>query len=626
MNRSRFGNLIRFGGLLALALAVVSIDVSSYARGGSRSGGSSFGGSRSSSFGGSRSSGSVFGGRSGGGIFGGSKPSAPAPKPSAPKPSAPTSASGLTKPGAQPAAPPTSAGGLTKPAASAPAPVSNPSAPTSAGGLTKPGAQPAQPAVSAGGLAKPGAAVTAVAPPANKTITGSRFDQAASTQARETKALESRKAYEAQKAKFAKPAPTTAPVSTVASGGAVPKSPILASTKRYGDVDYNTHYARRDDYWSGRGWNAPTYVYSSSPSFGMWDAMILWAILDNNNDGGKFAYNHANDPGYQEWRREADRLAADNADLRDKLAKIDKEVAVQAATNAPRDEAYLPPGVPAEVAVAADALAAVPLEQPTLRVATGTKNGRYHMFGSFLGRSFDVHKSGKVEISNTAGSYENLRLLIEGKADAALVQSDVLAFAGEFFPGRELVSEQAEIYTEAVHLVGNDQAGISDISDLVPGTHTIYVGPDGSGTAMTWKGLAKYDPSFAGFKTVNGPYADALKVVASDPNSVMLTVSGLNNSDLKRAPESLCLISINRPDLCQKTDANGNPIYSQVEINEATYPNLCNSAVTTLGVDAVLVLRTGWVETYGSAATDALSLAIMEQTPRIVQQVHQEGS
>ncbi len=87
--------------------------------------------------------------------------------------------------------------------------------------------------------------------------------------------------------------------------------------------------------------------------FGAWDGLFLWFLLSNLSrpGSGDFFYNHQNDPGYRQWRAEADRLARDDADLRQKLAQLDRQVADKQGR--PRDPGYLPPDVPPGAAIAA---------------------------------------------------------------------------------------------------------------------------------------------------------------------------------------------------------------------------------------------------------------------------------
>jgi hypothetical protein len=126
-----------------------------------------------------------------------------------------------------------------------------------------------------------------------------------------------------------------------------------SSTRRYGDQGYAN---RGFGGWSGsRGWSAPPYVFNAAPRFGIWDGLFLWFLLDNlTRPGyGDFFHHHQDDPGYQQWRAEADRLAADNADLRSKLSALDSKLAAEQSQ--PRDPDYLPPDTPREAAIATDA-------------------------------------------------------------------------------------------------------------------------------------------------------------------------------------------------------------------------------------------------------------------------------
>ena len=89
-------------------------------------------------------------------------------------------------------------------------------------------------------------------------------------------------------------------------------------------------YVNRSGWLGGRGWSAPGYAYGRR-SFGIWDGLFLWFMLDNlSRPGyGDFFHNHQDDPGYQQWRAEAERQAADNAELRQKLDALDRQLAEQ---------------------------------------------------------------------------------------------------------------------------------------------------------------------------------------------------------------------------------------------------------------------------------------------------------
>ncbi len=108
------------------------------------------------------------------------------------------------------------------------------------------------------------------------------------------------------------------------------------------------------------GWAPPPYAMNAPRRFGIWDGLFLWFMLDTLTRPGHAAFFHdnADDPGYRQWRAEADRQAQDNAGLRAKLDELDRTVQSQAGT--PREAGRLPPDVPADLARADSADRAAP--------------------------------------------------------------------------------------------------------------------------------------------------------------------------------------------------------------------------------------------------------------------------
>jgi hypothetical protein len=148
--------------------------------------------------------------------------------------------------------------------------------------------------------------------------------------------------------------PTTAPAPTVPS---VPSGGGFR-VPRYGP---SAGWGSRPDWYWERGWSIPPYAYAR-PSFGLWNGVFLWFLLDTLTRPGHadWFYNHQNDPGYQQWRAEADRLARDNAELRAKLDQLDRDLAQKQEQGEPRNPDYLPPDTPPEVAAAPPAQPAAP--------------------------------------------------------------------------------------------------------------------------------------------------------------------------------------------------------------------------------------------------------------------------
>src|SRR5262249_2553418 len=119
------------------------------------------------------------------------------------------------------------------------------------------------------------------------------------------------------------------------------------------DSEWETRAAREN--WYGRsGWSPTPSVGRYLPQFGGWDAMFVWYLLNTLSQPGHadFFHHHAADPGYTAWRSEADRLAATDPSVRQKLADLDARLA--AMQEKPRSTDYLPPDTPRTIALADD--------------------------------------------------------------------------------------------------------------------------------------------------------------------------------------------------------------------------------------------------------------------------------
>ncbi|MBF0556685.1 MAG: hypothetical protein HQK96_19380 [Nitrospirae bacterium] len=169
----------------------------------------------------------------------------------------------------------------------------------------------------------------------------SSYDQKLNTTVSKQQARESLSKYEAQQGRFKSKDTTT-------NYGGYVSNPIVNRTRGY---DQNTYAYRRDNFYSGNSYQPPQYAYMSAPSFGMWDAMFLWFMLDHASDRNysRMYYNHQNDPDFQRWRKETDNLSGENAELKAKLANLDKQVAE--LKGEPVDQSYIPQGVDADIAL-----------------------------------------------------------------------------------------------------------------------------------------------------------------------------------------------------------------------------------------------------------------------------------
>jgi TRAP transporter TAXI family solute receptor len=546
--------------------------------------------------------------RSGGGMFG-DKQSTDYAKPSLNKQTTPAT---IPKTSGQEAQ---GSSGYSKPSSSTGSGTSGYAKPSLGGGT---GTETAKPlgGASSGGYAKPshpGAGQQSFSG-------GSKFDKETIAQERKQRSQESLQAYKAEQSKFKNP-------EVKADASKYESNPLYQKGKVYSGFDYRSQYASRDNFYRGQGYHAPAYAFNSSPSFGMFDTLFLFWMLNNvgNKNVAATAYHHADDPGFQKWRQEVEEQAKTNSDLKAKLTEMDKQIKSMEGT--PKDPAYLPKGVPTDVALAAPVLASKAPEKPVVRFATGQSGGWYNKAGDIF-KGLGVAKNLDVQLIPTSGSLDNLNLLAEGKADLALVQSDALALMQKKQPDKKMVSEQAELYVEYAQLIANRDGGVTALKDLDSRKHFVYVGPKGSGTAITWEGLCEQDPRLKRILVKYDDYGKCLIEVRKNPKALMMFVGALNSEWLKLAEQEaersgkLRLVAIQDSQFADKVDKHGNKIYKFVEIPSDIYPALqkgwlFSGAVKTLGVQAVLVLRTEWAEKYGPVAMDAMTATLQEAKTEI---------
>ena len=125
-----------------------------------------------------------------------------------------------------------------------------------------------------------------------------------------------------------------------------------------------------------------------------------------------------------------------------------------------------------------------PVAAETLRVAAGPPGSGYDRLARELGARLPAEAPGwELEvISTTEGSYDNVRLMREGRADLAFSQSDVAYL--EYFEDRSYRA-LAGLFVEPVHIIARRELGLRQLSDLeLDGRRfRVSIGAAGSGTA-----------------------------------------------------------------------------------------------------------------------------------------------
>ena len=103
-----------------------------------------------------------------------------------------------------------------------------------------------------------------------------------------------------------------------------------------------TYYYRRDAFYRVYDWGPLAYVYRLYPRYGLYDVVFLAFMLDHiaEQQYALMCYNHMNETAFVQWRHDMDRLAIENADLRTRLAAMDRQVA--GLQGRPVDPSYVP--------------------------------------------------------------------------------------------------------------------------------------------------------------------------------------------------------------------------------------------------------------------------------------------
>lgn len=157
----------------------------------------------------------------------------------------------------------------------------------------------------------------------------------------------------------------------------------------------------------------------------------------------------------------------------------------------------------------------------------------------------------------TQGSRDNVRKLIAGELDSALVQSDV-AFAAYSGDKREFAQNPerfqslraiASLYSEVLHVIVRADSGIEHISDLRG--HKVSMGASNSGTVSNVADmLAAYEVGADFFEGVNLSVSEGLSALKRGEVDAVFAISAYPNRMITKAfsdPEqTLRLVSLDK--------------------------------------------------------------------------------
>ncbi|GIW71809.1 MAG: hypothetical protein KatS3mg102_1351 [Planctomycetota bacterium] len=227
-------------------------------------------------------------------------------------------------------------------------------------------------------------------------------------------------------------------------------------------------------------------------------------------------------------------------------------------------------------------------------ITTGPPSGLYHPLGLAIGEVLDGVAGGavfKAHVATSPGSAANLRRLVRGEAQFAIVQGDVLYLATAGSPAFPeplgSVRALAVLYPEAVHLIARRQAGIRTIDDLRG--KRVAVGEEGSGTALTVRGLLQA----AGL----GLQALQARRVAPAAMLAELAAGTLDAGFVVSAVGAPALVELFERTECTLAPLVGGGLQGVIETTPYLYPSTIppgtypgqREPVATAGMDAILV-------------------------------------
>lgn len=231
-----------------------------------------------------------------------------------------------------------------------------------------------------------------------------------------------------------------------------------------------------------------------------------------------------------------------------------------------------------------------------MKVGAAGVGGSYYAFANAYTQLVSQdNEDYNFEVTATAGTTANLRLLSEGYMDMALAQADLIDDAyygnGDFsekaYKGYSAI---AGLYTEACQIIVQADSGIEEIADLQG--KTISIGEDESGTqinALQVLQLSGLNDNL--YTAVNLDYVEAANELKDGKIDAFFCTSGVQTSVIEELAKD-CDIKLIEPDeKCISKLLKAYDFYSEYTIPAETYTGQTED-VHTIGVEAVLLVKT----------------------------------
>lgn len=266
-------------------------------------------------------------------------------------------------------------------------------------------------------------------------------------------------------------------------------------------------------------------------------------------------------------------------------------------------------------------------EPAKFRLCTGNSQLNYFKAGHILKSK---SSAAQVEVVETKGSIDNLDKVTSGECDGAFVQSDaLLVYSARNAKAISSLERAGILYQEQAHMICNRNVNFGRMVDLNQ-SHTVAIGPDGSGANTTWAAFVMADK--ARYGKVNTDTRSGLRALSAvaDGSQVQcaLIVTALNSPfmkvDAQKLGDRVVLVGTDDRDMTKGAkDARGQYVYTYGEIPAGTYPAIQPSgtvygtkAIGTIQLDAVFVTNNAWIDAH-DREYDALLRAFANAKPEI---------
>ncbi|MFZ5824839.1 MAG: TAXI family TRAP transporter solute-binding subunit [Bacillota bacterium] len=230
-----------------------------------------------------------------------------------------------------------------------------------------------------------------------------------------------------------------------------------------------------------------------------------------------------------------------------------------------------------------------PPPEGTLRIATATRAGVYYPVGEAMATLWGRQiPDAKPAVLLTAGSPENIQLLLKREAEVAFAQSGVV-YGEATEPGsslRETLRGLTHLYPNVMQLVVRTDSGITDPAGLKG--KRFVPGAIGSATLINAEELlALYGLTLSDMEVQHMGYAEAAEALVSGKVDAALIAGGLPTEAVRSMLEAgtARLLNLEPPAVVRRY-----PWYYPYAIPQGTYPGQ-REDVRTVAVANILIAR-----------------------------------